>query len=270
MLVTAPEAGQGLFNSYVKFLPREYNKSVSSLNEEWKKSREKMGDQELYQKLMELFLNIFCATADARVQVGSFFKQRVDAKIIENPKEEYLKVTSRASALIGILWGGKRGEIEETAQERQRQKALIEAGESKFKAFKAGLAGEQKANCKRAADAALENLGKSRDEIYAKLNAKTHQWDFATHALKEQPATESDASAASRDIKLNEISVFVNQFFAEMDRSAVEAYLIHDVLNEFKVESKEIYIHYTQGWAGSMHFKVTSNVKKIFQDLGAL
>ncbi|MCE5316910.1 MAG: hypothetical protein LLG04_06055, partial [Parachlamydia sp.] len=254
MLVTGQEAGRGLFNGYVKFFPREFKKTVRAVHDEWQNSREKISDQALYQKLLNLFMDTFCTTADARVQINAFFKQQVEAKIHAKVDEMY-QVKSHSSALTALLWDSKRGEIEETAQERQRQKALIEAGETSFKAFKASLAGEQKANCKKAADAALENLEKSRNDIYDKLNAKTHQWDFATHTLKELPTrgdrrTESETSSASRDIKLNEISIFVTQFFAERDRSAVEAYLIHEALKEVKEQSKEIYIHYTEGWAG--------------------
>lgn len=270
MLVTAPEAGREILNSYVKYLPREFRKTVFALDEEHKKSKEKVGDQELYQKLLNIFMDTFCTTPDAKVQVSAFFTQQVEAKI--NAKVDIIyQVTTRATALMVILWASQRGEIKETEREIQRQKTLVQAGFVKFSAFMESLSEEQKGKCKRAAESALKNLEGSRQEIYDKLNARTHQWNFATHTLEMFPAERDrrfpDTSPASRDIRLNEISVFVSQLFAEEDRGPVEAYLLSEALKAVPVESKEMYIHYTQGCSGELHFKVNNNLKSLFQAL---
>lgn len=273
------ETGRGLFNSYVKSTPQEFAEVLSHIDEQFKKERAGAKDQELSKKLIELFLNAFCVTADARLQVKTFLKDQIDIKVKTVHEQEYLNIKTESSALMVLLWDAKKGEIQETKQEIKQRQELIAKGKAKFKQFKeSALTPQQKQALQETSSNALENLKNLPEEIYKKLKSGSYSWDFTSHQLvpvtskaKHKPVNE--VSKAAKDLRLYEITLFVERFFAKEDEAAVQAYLdakaFKPIKNVFD-HSREMYIHYSDGWGGNLHFKVTEKLKDIFQKLQLL
>jgi|GEM_PF-5642468 len=235
-LPTDPELGRRLFNAlvtlpYPDFKTRLTDKIVPLFEEAGAKKT--LEDDELYQTLLTILIEVICKTDEEKKALSDFLIQ--GAKPV--PVDEY----KRSVSLISSLYKARQeGTITRTKQEKEAIKILARVGERLC--VEAADSKKRTKDFDHAFDVLLAALRQKFEYCaldHKRWDAITHQWIDLKDGERLPRPPYDEARFAEKDQTIQALRAFVTQVFPQ-DEAAVHAFLDVELFSRYGY-SQELY-----------------------------